>query len=607
MAKLQLYMAMAKSREGYKSLVNFNPAEDVRRHVGDFRSALDDIDYDADSINVFYLVVYREGGVLVTLLRTLLGRHGDHLAASVFIPGDIEIGDDEILDVLDSLREKICQTTMDNADIAALRNLFATDYPQAGESVAILESEGRDFACVRLGGGNPAFEDYVRNEFYLPAFAAYAGVLMVEDDDDVRIKSEVKDITPASVPALVTLAPPEPTGEGFAPYIYGKPFDHAYLVPLGEPLKIEWRHGGFKSIGQTIVPDRENFPVVAPGTDESSKMLSRSSFYITAQRSGEAIEDCEITVNGCPLAKPVPFTWDELSHAEVSVSAKGFFTYSGHMDLTSTTQALIQLKELRKVYRFDLPLNTPEPVDSAHFTIQCKRALVDCPVEGYTVAGDGLKEGSTYTNNLIYNGTGGKFPLWKTLAVGAGCLLVGFLAGWLCSGSSETSEEIQVTVSEEEPEEVPVPTVTATAVIPPSQATVAPQETPAEPAPEQAPAVDTPENPAPAAQTQPAQTPADYSAAVAYLDANKKWNRERMEAIPGLAGLFDAINTYNFDELRTVWAPRLRESSRFADLMRSVEGSRSKRDPRTGAHNPTYLRPGDNEFSVFGYRCWIDP
>ncbi len=80
-----------------------------------------------------------------------------------------------------------------------------------------------------------------------------------------------------------------------------------------------------------------------------------------------------------------------------------------------------------------------------------------------------------------------------------------------------------------------------------------------------------------------------------------------MEAIPGLAGLFDAINTYNFDELRTVWAPRLRESSRFADLMRSVEGSRSKRDPRTGAHNPTYLRPGDNEFSVFGYRCWIDP
>ena len=102
-------------------------------------------------------------------------------------------------------------------------------------------------------------------------------------------------------------------------------------------------------------------------------------------------------------------------------------------------------------------------------------------------------------------------------------------------------------------------------------------------------------------------TPGDYSAAVAYLDANKKWNRERMEAIPGLAGLFDAINTYNFDELRTVWAPRLRESSRFADLMRSVEGSRSKRDPRTGAHNPTYLRPGDNEFSVFGYRCWIDP
>ena len=53
---LQLYIA--KSRMGYKSLVSFNATEDVERHVGDMRQALEALVYNpAEKI-----IVYLRGG-----------------------------------------------------------------------------------------------------------------------------------------------------------------------------------------------------------------------------------------------------------------------------------------------------------------------------------------------------------------------------------------------------------------------------------------------------------------------------------------------------------------------------------------------------------------
>ena len=48
----------------------------------------------------------------------------------------------------------------------------------------------------------------------------------------------------------------------------------------------------------------------------------------------------------------------------------------------------------------------------------------------------------------------------------------------------------------------------------------------------------------------PALTKQQLAQGVEYLATHNRWNRDEMEKIPALAGLWDAVNTYELDEIR---------------------------------------------------------
>ncbi len=586
MPKLQLYIA--KSLRGYKSLVNFNPEEDVRRHVGDFRTALDGVEYDTSRVNIFHLLCYREQGVMITVMRTIPDGAGDHLAASLFVPDNLAIEPAELLDVLADLARRMSAPAMDSAEVAELRAAFAKDYPGRESAGARVDSEGRVYAFARLGQGAPSLEDYAACGFYTPDFGQYAGVLLVP----AGIESSGTDATPASLPPLIALDPPEESENGFVPHIYRHVFNVPYLVPKGQPVEIVWRRGGFENVVQTITPVSAASARQVPSTSAATKVITPASFYITAQRSRDPIEDAVVSVNGCEIKGPVTFTYGELEHAQVEITARGYFTFSGKLDLATTTQALVQMKELRKIYRFDLPVLTPEPEECVHFTIQSKKELDRCPVEGYTIAGEGgLAEGISRNNTLIYVGGSSRRSMWFAAAVAVLGAVLGFVAGWLSFGfnrhESVQAEAIEIAIEEEERVESAAETPAAVETPAPAEETPAVQE--AEPAVPAAAEAD------------------DYSAAIAYLDANRNWKGAEMDTIAGLQGFFDDLNTYNFERIKTYWAPRLNGSANFRTLLRAVEGAASKPDPRRDGHAPTYNREGDTVIGWRGYTYWVDP
>ncbi len=600
MAKLQLYIA--KSLRGYKNLVNFNPTEDICRYVGDFRQALAGVEYDSSVINVFYLLSYREQGVLLTIIRTIPDLPGDHLAATVFVPKGLVMDPQALLGMVGRIRGYMCAPSMEAAVVGELRTLFSIDYPHQ-DVPARIDSEGRSYVCAFYGGnGQPALEDYAGAGFYIPAFARYAGVLLVDGRSGVTCKGEV--VTPAGIPELIPLAPPAESREGFVPNIYHRAFNTPFFVPKGEPLEIVWKRGGFENVVQVVKPDSADFKISDPDTSGAVKNIGPGSFYITAQRSGEPLTDYTVRVNDCEIKSPVGFTFSELSSASVEIEAPGFFPFSGKLDLASTAQALVQMKELRKIYRFDLPVSTPEPVDSVHFTVQTKKKLSRCPVEGYAVAGDGLADGISHTNTLVYVGGHGRRNLLRIILMLLAGVVVGFVAGWYANGSDGSRSEAAETEitdfsgaeTDDEAEEV---VRTETAVIP-ARDTVATQSGTADAGQTHANQTAASQVSASAAATQ------DYSAAVAYLDSHRSWNRDEMEPL-GLGGFFDAMNNYRFDEIKSVWASRLQGSSNFAHVLAAVEGSVTKRDPRTGNHQPAYNAPDDKAINWRGYTYWVDP
>lgn len=625
MAKLQLYIA--KSKQGYKSLVNFNPTEEVRRHITDWREALKIPQYDASHINIFFLVRYIEQGTLLAILRTIPDGRLDHLAATVFIPDGLEIEPDVFEQIIENTKAKMGQSALTSSDISDLRAIYSADYPQIQSPAFRIPSEGRDYAYVRIGGHDqPSFSDLAQCEFYQPAYTPYSAVLLVEDNEACH----GTDLTTPVLQRSVPLDPPQKQPQGFVPHLYHRIFDKPYLVPLDEPVDIQWKKPGFEPVVQSIVVPGPDYELTPPDLSTAVKTITPATFYITAQRSGEVIKNVEITVNDTPIHEAVTFTCNELTNARVEVSADGFFSYVCKIDLASTTQALIQLKEKRKIYRFELAVDTPELHDPVHFNIQTKQDLAECPVEGYEVSGDGLVEGLDKMNRLIYSGGSVSRSMWaNALLMGAG-LVIGLVLGWLFFHSNSAPEAAPESVPAPAVEE-PVATVnhfvTRDNTSPVVNTNVHRDNTESESEAAQQPLTDTenadtPEVPASGTQSPGASDAANQTAsaghvanpsaeqvrqAVTYIQSHGTWKRSEMEAIPALRGLFDDMNNYNFDRIINYWGPRFSSSERFRTLVNAAKGSATKRNPRTGAHAPTYNRPDDDAIGWRGYTYHIDP
>lgn len=586
MNKLQLYIA--KSLRGYKSLVNFNPAEDVRRHISDLRQALEAIDYDPLEKNIFYLLSYIEEGYLLSILRTIPVEPLDHLAATVFIPLRMAITPDELHAVLHAITRKMSAPGMSADDIAELRRLFAREYPlRPASEVGAIVASAPDAGYARcLYGGNTrrTLASYLGKHIYQPAWLPYSGVLLL--DADLGLEGPAPDLTGQPLADTVPLLPPETTKEGFEPHIYGKPFDKPYAVPLGGVVDITWSRTGFEDRVSTVVVSAPGTTPDAAATADARKTLSPASFLITSRTDHTPLRDCTITVNGTPVDAPRSFTEAELTGAHVTVNCPGYSPFSARIDLAGSTIAHIRLDSPGKVYRFLLPLRSAELGAPVPFELRSKQPITQSPIEGYQAL-DTIREGAARSNMLAYAPPAA--GIRKAIIAAAAGLVAGLILGF-CLFAGGSDEKVGRRDTTPELEQAATQPAAATAADEPAPAAT-PEATPEAAEPTRA-----------AAQPAPA-----LSEAIAYLDGNRTWNRAELARFPDLAGLFDDMNALDVDKIITKWGPLLKDSKNFAAVVRAAESSKRKkinvhRDRRT-----TYNKPGDDAIGYVGYTYWIDP
>lgn len=588
MNKLQLYIA--KSLRGFKSLVNLNPSEDVRAHVHDIRHALEGMRYDPDEKNIFYAVTYTDEGTFFIIVRTIPHGHADHLAAWIYIPADTVISADQLNRIVKLTTDKVSGSGVSNEDLAELREAFATEYDTDREAPSIAASQGTEFACHLYGGDTGLkLTDFMGARLFRPDSLPYAGFLIV--DADLGIDCGADDITNTSLSDNVAVMPPEPTEEGFMPHIYRRPFVRPYLAMPGQKLAITWRRPGFEDVVEEVTVTADGMTPGAVSTAESRKAISPASFYVSSQATKEPLMNCTIKVNNVEITEAHYFTSAELANASVSITADGFFPYNGRLDLASTTQALIQLQERRKIYRFELPLKSTELGAPIKFEIRSKRPIDDSPIDGYKLLGD-IQEGSTRTNHLGYiNGTDSRSLITRGI-----WMLIGLVAGVLITSLT--------TYCSRDDSAEGAPAITVTDVIP----EIEPEAPAAKPVASVPPTAPVGQSAAPADSKGAVADAASVAAAVKYLDANKVWRREEMEAIAALRGLYDDMNSYNFERLTGHWNDVLGSSSNFALVAKAARQSTNKKvNVRKATHAPTYNKPDDTAINWRGYTFWVDP
>lgn len=205
-------------------------------------------------------------------------------------------------------------------------------------------------------------------------------------------------------------------------------------------------------------------------------------------------------------------------------------------------------------YVFALPVSLPEGRSNLEFELESSKPITHSPVAGYEIAGR-LTEGENHSNKLRRSKGKTLYErlerwIWGTGGVIAGIILMAIVGLF---GDGETKPSQQSDMAE-------------TSIKPTQKAT-------------------------------------------SYLDSNRIWRREEMEKIDGLAGLFDDLNNYRFDEITGKWADLLGGSENFAKVVKAARKSVAKHnDPLRGEeHNPRYNREGDTAIGWVGYTFWIDP
>lgn len=573
MNKLQLYIY--KSLAGFKAVRNINPSENVQRHIRDVRRALEVLDYDPAEKYLFYLVSYIPEGTFFTVLRTIPPRAFDHLATTIFVPRGVQIDVDEMSEIVKRTTRMVSNPAVTADDLAELHAVFSTEYPCDAEAPDTIGSWGTDYAVCRYGGETGrVLEDFFGHNLYQTDYLPYAGVLLV--DDELGVTTAADDLTDLMPGVNVSLLPPAQSSDGFTPYVLRHAVTRPMLVPLGRDITVTWRRPGFEDRLQEITVEADGQRLEAVDTIEARKMISPASFYITSHTAKTPVANAVVSVNGVDIEEPQSFTLGELRQASVEVRAPGYAPFRTTCDLASATQTLIQLPDVRKVFRFELPVRTSELGAPIRFAIHTKRDITASPIEGYELSAP-VAEGASRINHLHYVV---QASVTRTVLLSvAAALVAGFLLGWVVRGGGSGDG---------------APAADSVAV----EETVTPANA-STPVKKQA------------ATTTPAPTPAKAvsptkAAAIKYLEEHKAWKRDELEQYPDLHGLFDDLNSFNYARITGHWKKELKSSANFAKVVNAVEeGQRKKVFVPDGSRK--YCRPDDRSISYINYCYRVDP
>lgn len=576
----KLGFAIEIARAGLRTPLVCNDAS-WRNRVVDIREYLKLFDglYHTDNIVTF--ISFDEGGCLLTQLKAISGKLGDFMSGWIYIPNTIDATGEDVMKAFNYVRNILSTMTSIESVKDEIISFFDKEYPQQEYAAAYTPSSGERFG-VRYTDVPYTLKEILDSNRFQSYYNGHKAIFILETNGEVNISNDVAsmfdDFTNEVIAKMAYLIPPsqgelQRIGRGVKIYTEdGKEFSSPVSVEQNSTVKLLLRKSGFEPIPftQTITQNQEQ--VKLDRREERfawKKMISPSMFNVSC--GGGEKPNAQIRVNGTD----VPFNGVSLEesacrNAVVKISAPGFDTWENTVDLTrGQINIVLQKSEMTFVGTIELSNGT-----YAEITLKSKDLPGgDSPIKGYTSNGDYRKPKLSFSPGY-----------WKQRLIGfASAIILVFVVvlGIAVDSWFETHEsrlgwppykEIKSEAKEVDP--------------------VSPS----------------------AASNKGVDEGLDsntYSLedAIKYLDGNDTWNKESMEMYQDLQGLFEAMNTYNFDEVKNI-AVKLDNSKKLDAIKSAIETCKKnqgtpKKGDKDGKHVDTYNKPDDNDIIVNGYDKYV--
>lgn len=542
----KLGLKIVRTSEGYVEGLEVNGAQEWTKNIRDVREDLKYIENFQGSSTVLMMVCLDKGN-LITIASLIEGRITDCISAWIYIPDNLIISGKKLVEIIDITKNEIL-AVMQNDSL--LKEIFSKEYESAPANRIYKKSNTDQYAYRYYGKGcNYELWELLDN-IYQPYYQQYKSVFFIDKSSQLSC-SVGDDLSNKQLHASILAEVPKNVDD-FVPYINGNIFNSPMYVSEGEGIVIEWKKQGYEPIITQTTAD-EGFIYTKPTENQYRRLIPYEAIMVVDEQK-RPIQEYELSINHKKVnpGNTVPVSEAALNNVLIDVYADGYEPNGETADFTKAHVFTVQLSKTSFEYKFAIPLENVDGYIKLE-PITTHKKLKKSPIKGYAPEKRGF---SRYEiNYLKYAPYNKAFCIQAVIALGIMLILGVALGAW---GWNELKTEKLINENSSLKYEIEQ-------LKPKGDYNYNHQEVEEKTSKQE-------------------ENIRDVDEVIAYLDNNNVWNREKMEGFSQIKGLWDALNTHDFNKVLG-FENVLKDSKRFKKLVQAVKKNMNKNF--TTNYNPT--------------------
>lgn len=563
---MKLGLILKITNGGESETCSINKQESWSRYASDARSAIKELQgFDGSDKTIYLLKFLGSIGYLLSVIKSRpegSGRPNDNTAAWIFVPGLAVVSASEMEQVLKKVEEAISESK--GIDNAKLEETFSKDYATKNVLVSDLEkifSTADGNYALRYYNGDYRLNELLGEHLAQTEYGRYKGVFFVENNSGIKLSTN--DVLNFEPKPSITISPLKSMGGFVAGFPTAKgfmKFDRDIELANGQKITIEWRRDNYAPIVKTFTAGVDNTADLEIKEAERRVRIQRSWFSVQDSQ-GITIPNANVSINHQLI------TDDHLDIAEsslinnrisIDIQASG---YEDYHEMLQTIPANKVIKLHHRIYETEyvVPIYDGEQhVCNAKLSVSAKQKIKS-PLKGYTIEDD---------NVLVYSGR--FMSKLKAFAYGfVSCLLL-----ILLYAGAQAMEEYEFQFG-----------------WPPFKHISVPQES--------------------EYYNDSEGEPEDFandSVKIGYLDANTSWNKDSLDNHEETNGLFDELNEFNLEALKSRMDEKKLSSTRLHKVVDALQRNHDNGfDPHVGkmSNGGNYNSSSDKTINIDNYITWL--
>lgn len=342
---------------GDRGAMQYGVASEIKNYVRDFRGKLPYNSQTSSLLALSLISTSTTRGALYTIIKAANGgRPQDYISCDIFVPAEVKISKDEVVDLLKKAENIISNDELKDETI---NSLVSKTYATKKALPQFTSSRNDSSYAVRYYGKGTDYslEDIVESPFQ-NYYANYGYIILSNKGEGISFSSAQADLTNKPIVSLVEIEPAQ-NRRGFILSIDGIKLDHTISIQEGTTHKLTWSKEGYAEL-EAQITIKKGMTIPTLRDSDIIMRIPLTHFHVVDGRTNKGIPyhyDADFMQKSSKFGKYIDIKEQDFSKAAIRFSADGYKLRTLPLKDAMSVQ-LITLEECRFVYNIELTINS---------------------------------------------------------------------------------------------------------------------------------------------------------------------------------------------------------------------------------------------------------